>query len=340
MPVTSRTDNRLTPDAVQAVTFPSARLGRRGLDEEHVRAFCGQVERELVRLFNERTALADEVQRLRRRVLGLSGGDAGSGFRQDDAHVQAVRILSKAQQTADRYVADAREYSRQLAQDARRRRDEILGEAKSHAALMLDEAHAEASRAAEVALSAPVSQPDAERSELEVELVYLRTFSDVYRTHLHTYLNALLRNVEEWERGEKASLATARSGLPRLPYYPLSAPVPGAAGHPEPGPGPAARAAAEPGTDPGSGYQEAPNDGPRLAAHAERAPRAEPAAGAGLAARAEPAAGAGLAAGPESAAGAGPARRPEAAAGARPAHPQAALRPGADPGPKITPPAG
>jgi DivIVA domain-containing protein len=220
MSVISRTDNRLTPDAVQAVTFPSARLGRRGLDEEHVRAFCGQVERELVRLFNERTALSDEVQRLRRRVLGLSGDDAEAGYRQDDAHVQAVRILSKAQQTADNYVADAQEYSRQLAQDARRRRDEILTEARKHAAVMLEEAHSEASSAAEAALVAPAVQPEADRRELEAELAYLRTFSDVYRTHLHAYLDALVRNVEEWERAEKNSLAAARGSLPRLPHHP------------------------------------------------------------------------------------------------------------------------
>jgi DivIVA domain-containing protein len=240
MPVTSRTDNRLTPDTVQSVSFPSARLGRRGLDEEHVWAFCGQVERELVRLFNERTTLTDEVQRLRRRVLGLAGDDAGSGYRPDDAHVQAVRILSKAQQTADRYVAEAQEYSRQLAQDARRRRDEILSEARSHAAAMLDEAHSEASRAAEAALTEPPAgaEPDADRGELEAdpdagrgelaaELTYLRTFSDVYRSHLHTYLDALLRNVEEWERAEKTSLEAARASLPGPPHLPRPAPPTG-----------------------------------------------------------------------------------------------------------------
>jgi DivIVA domain-containing protein len=228
MSVISRIDNRLTPDAVQAVTFPAARLGRRGLDEEHVRAFCGQVERELVRLFNERTSLADEVQRLRRRVLGMTGDDAEAGYRQDDAHVQAVRILSKAQQTADHYVADAQEYSRQLALDARRRRDEILSEAKKHAAVLLEEAHAEASSAAEAALAAPPApQSDADRRELEAELAYLRTFSDVYRTHLHAYLDALVRNVEEWERAEKTSLAAARTGLPRLPHHPQPAPPTG-----------------------------------------------------------------------------------------------------------------
>jgi DivIVA domain-containing protein len=226
MPVITGTD-RLTPDAVQAVTFPSARLGRRGLDEEHVRAFCGQVERELVRLFNERTSLTDEVQRLRRRVLGLSGDDGDVGYRQDDAHVQAVRILSKAQQTADRYVADAQEYSRQLAQDARRRRDEILADAKKHAAMMLEDSHGEASRAAEEALAAPVTLPVGDRRELEAELAYLRTFSDVYRTHLHAYLDALVRNVEEWERAEKTSLAAARASLPPPAHYPQSPPPTG-----------------------------------------------------------------------------------------------------------------
>ena len=220
MTVISGMEHRLTPDAIQAVTFPPARLGRRGLDEEHVRAFCGQVERELVRLFNERTSLADEVQRLRRRVLGLSGDESGSGHRPDDAHVQAVRILSNARQTADRYVADAQEYSRQLAEDARRRRDEIMAEAKSHAALMLEEAHGEAGRAAEAALAVPVTQASADRREVEAELAYLRTFSNVYRKHLHAYLDALLRNVEEWERAEKSSLAAFVAEPPRLPHYP------------------------------------------------------------------------------------------------------------------------
>lgn len=220
MTVISGMDHRLTPDAVQAVTFPSARIGRRGLDEEHVRAFCGQVERELVRLFNERTSLTEEVQRLRRRVLGLSGDESGSRRRPGDAHVQAVRILSKARQTADRYVAEAQEYSRQLAEDARRHRDEILAEAKSHAALMLEEAHGEASRAAEAALAAPVTQASADRREVEAELAYLRTFSDVYRTHLRASLDALLRNVEEWERAEETPLASVIAELPRLPHYP------------------------------------------------------------------------------------------------------------------------
>jgi DivIVA domain-containing protein len=134
-------DNRLTPDAVQAVAFPSARIGRRGLDEEHVRAFCAQVERELVRLLRERASLTAEVQRLRRRVLGQSGAEGEAEHPRSDANLQAVRILAEAQQTADRYVADAQAYSARLAAEAQRRRDELLAEARTRAEVMLEQAH-------------------------------------------------------------------------------------------------------------------------------------------------------------------------------------------------------
>jgi DivIVA domain-containing protein len=131
-------DNRLTPDAVHAVAFPPARIGRRGLDEDHVRAFCGLVQRELVRLLSERASLADEVQRLRRRVLGPGGRTPGHPSQPDGEHVQAVRILSEAQQIAQRYVADAQEYSKRLTAEAQRHRDEMLEEAHSRVTVMID----------------------------------------------------------------------------------------------------------------------------------------------------------------------------------------------------------
>jgi cell division septum initiation protein DivIVA len=214
MTVISRSDERLTPDRVQSITFPASRLGRRGLDEDHVRAFCAHVEQELVTLLNEKAALWEEVDRLRRRILG--DADEVPGYQPDDAHVQAVRILSNAQQTADRYVADAQHYSRQLAEDARRRRDEVLAEARAHAERVLEEAHQQASRAAAVAMSG--DQPADGRPDLQGELAYMRTFSDVYRNHLRAYLEALLRNVEEWERAEKSSLATARADGTGAPW--------------------------------------------------------------------------------------------------------------------------
>jgi DivIVA domain-containing protein len=219
MTMTSRAEQRLTPEVVQSVSFRPARLGRRGFDEEHVRAFCRQVEAELVMLLNERTALQEEVARLRRRVLGMNGESPAFGYR-EDAHIQAVGILSRAQQTADHYVAEAQEYSRYLAEDARRRRDEILAEARSDAERVLAQAHQEASSAARSALAAPVAPAaavgpaDGDRRELEAELAYLRTYSEVYRTHLRAYLDALLRNVDEWEHAERSSLSGLRPAPP------------------------------------------------------------------------------------------------------------------------------
>lgn len=191
--------DRLTPEYLQSIQFPAARLGKRGVDETHVRAFCEWVGTELIRLLNEKTALEQEVWRLRERVR-----DADV-VQPEDGHVQAVHILSRAQQTADKYVANAQEYSRDIAEDARRRREEILAEAKTRAAVILDEAHASATSEAAVLVSAPVAEEPmtaARRQDLETELTYLRTFTQVCRTHLRAYLESLTRSIDEWEHAE------------------------------------------------------------------------------------------------------------------------------------------
>ena len=232
MTVTSRSGERLTPDQVRSITFSQARFGHRGYDEEHVLAFCALVERELVTSLNEKASLWEEVERLRRRIID-SGGAAG--VRPEDAHSQAVRILSNAQQMADRYVADAQQYSLQVTEEARRHRDEVLAEAKTHADRVLDEAHSRASHAAEVVSAEPGSTANGEWRDHTAELAYLRTFSEVYRTHLRAYLETLLSNVEDWEQSERSSLAAARAELP-FPFP--SVPPSPARGTPPPAPGP------------------------------------------------------------------------------------------------------
>jgi DivIVA domain-containing protein len=199
---------RLTPDDVQAATFPLSRLGRRGYDEDHVREFLREVERELVTLLNEKVSLWNEVERLRRRIMtGMKQGD-NVLFGREDAHVHAVRILSNAQLTADRYVADAQAYSHRLTEEARTRRDEILLEAQQHADMVLEEAQSRAKEAALATLSAPVApQLEADRSSLKAELAYLRTFGEVYRTHLRAYTEGMLRSIAEWERSEAGAIA-------------------------------------------------------------------------------------------------------------------------------------
>jgi cell division septum initiation protein DivIVA len=178
-----------------------------------VRAFRDRVADELARSLTERTALESEVLRLRERVLGREG----VGPTTQDAQVQAVNVLTMAQRTADQYVADAQEYSRELAEDAHLRHDEILREAQVRASVILDEAHAAAQSAADMVEPADGAQGDPSQREADAELAYLRTFSQVCRTHLRAYLDSLSRSIEEWEKVEEQGLATARGAAPRTP---------------------------------------------------------------------------------------------------------------------------
>jgi cell division septum initiation protein DivIVA len=212
---------RLTPDRLLTAAFPPTRWGRHGYEEEPVRAFLTEVHAELIRLINERASLWQEVQRLRRRLLGKENGDAEVIFGQDDAHVHAVRILSSAQRTADRYVADAQAYSGRLTEEARVRRDEIMGQAQQHADLLLEEARTRARAAAVSAMNHDGSpdQTDQERRAVQAELAYLRAFIDVYRQHLKIYTEDVLRTIEAWEGKERAASAAipvASQHTPRL----------------------------------------------------------------------------------------------------------------------------
>lgn len=204
---------QLTPQRVREASFSSVRLGRRGVDENEVREFCARVAEEIARMMAERVNLEEEVLRLRDRV---ARGGKNPGIQPEDAHVQAVYVLSRAQQTADRYVAEAQDYCREVAEDAAKRGEEILRDAKMQASMILDEAADSArlakERAQQLQESARDSRPAASR-ELETELAYLRTFSDVCRTHLKAYLESLTRSIEEWEQADRQGAVTARNAL-------------------------------------------------------------------------------------------------------------------------------
>lgn len=207
--------DRLTPDELQTVTFPLSRLGRRGYEEEQVKGFLRMVHAEFVHLVNERASLWQEVQRLRRRILagGADGDPQAVLFGEADAHIHAVRILSTAQATADRYVADAQAYSSRVTEEARLRRDHIMRDAQQHSDMILEEAHSRAREAAVSALNLPAPpQTDRERQAAQAELAYLRTYSDVYRAHLRAYTEGVLRGIEEWERKEAATFQESAQG--------------------------------------------------------------------------------------------------------------------------------
>ena len=215
MAMMSSADERLTPDAVQAVSFRSARLGRRGFDEEHVRAFCRQVEAELVVLRSERSLLQEEVGRLRRRILGDPDGPAGlrrSGAAGGGGSRSAVGILSRAQETADHYVAEAQEYSRHLERDAQRRRDGMVAGVRAQLDQVIDQALDEASRAARTAVAPDAAPAAPGAGDVRAQLAYLRAFSDVYTERLRSCLDDLLREAGQAERGDAGRTGAGRIG--------------------------------------------------------------------------------------------------------------------------------
>jgi DivIVA domain-containing protein len=252
----------MSPQDIRGAIFSTTRRGRRGVDENEVREFCDKIADQMTQALNQRTALEAEVRRLRDRVLGVRGETAGAA--PDEAQAQAVNVLTMAQRTADRYVADAQDYSRELAQDAHLRHDEILREAQVRASIILDEAHAAAQAAAdmvpasrETGLSGDGTVPPGS----DAELAYLRAFSQVCRTHLRAYLDSLSKSIEEWERAEQQGLASARTSAPAhgAPAPAHGAPAPAHAPAPVHAPAPA-RDAGPVGVGPGHAARGAGQD--------------------------------------------------------------------------------
>jgi hypothetical protein len=91
------TDNRLTPGEVQeqVTSIPLARLGRRGLDPEEVRAFCARLEHELLLRDTEAAAMQQYIQKLRMRVIQGPGEDTPAAAFQP-GQVTAHRIVAEA----------------------------------------------------------------------------------------------------------------------------------------------------------------------------------------------------------------------------------------------------
>lgn len=219
---------RLSPADVQGVLFTRAGLGRRGYDEGEVDFFLERVQTELSRLLGEKSSLRDEAAELR-------GSGATPGVARDEASVQAVKVLSAAQLTADQYVADAESYSKRLSGEARERYERLVDDALSRAKTILDDAESAAHTAALAAGSAvadgqdggaPDGAPGASREELEQQVAYLRTFSQVCRVQLRAYLEALLSDVEaEWGRADPG-VVPAAPARPQLTAPPAAAATP------------------------------------------------------------------------------------------------------------------
>jgi cell division septum initiation protein DivIVA len=130
---------------------------------------------------------------------------------------QAVRILSVAQQTADNYVAEAEEFSRQVTGEARSEYEELVRRARENAGAILQAAQEAAANIDGAAMDAP-DGGQRNVAELQEQVAYLKAFGQACRVQLRSYLEALLSDVEnEWGHADPAAvpLAAPRPPAPR-----------------------------------------------------------------------------------------------------------------------------
>jgi DivIVA domain-containing protein len=195
-----------TPFDLQNVRFSRAPMMHPGYVDTEVDRVMSRVAEELGRLYAEKAALRDQVSSLQAQVDGIVIPEPPSE--------QAVRILAVAQQTADNYVAEAEEFSRQVTGEARREYEELVRQARENAGAIL-----QAAQEAAVNLAAPAGEaPDGTQrtvAELEEQAAYLKAFGQACRVQLRAYLEALLSDVEnEWGRADPGAVPPGASRPP------------------------------------------------------------------------------------------------------------------------------
>jgi DivIVA domain-containing protein len=191
---------RLTPDRVRSTRFTRTPLGRRGLAEEEVRGFLQRVADDIAARDAAEASLRAKVSHYKNTLVqwqrehSEARADELAGTAStSNATVEAVNILSRAQQEADAYVAQTQEYCRRLAADAR-----------DHAQKVLDDATAAADAAAEQAVvelrAANGADHSPELEDLERRLAWARTFLsslESVETQLRTAREALAYEFEK-----------------------------------------------------------------------------------------------------------------------------------------------
>jgi DivIVA domain-containing protein len=253
----------LTPADVHNVAFSKPPIGKRGYNEDEVDAFLDLVENELTRLIEENADLRQRVSELDSELASArSGGGAAQptksiplyepepeqapppkpvyeappapaapSMSNEDTSARAARVLSLAQDTADRLTGSAKAESEKMLADARAQADAMVGDARKTAETTVTEARqradamlADAQTRSETQLrqaqeKADALQADAERKHSEImgtinqqrtvlegRLEQLRTFEREYRTRLKTYLESQLE-----ELGQRGSAAPVDS---------------------------------------------------------------------------------------------------------------------------------
>jgi len=253
----------LTPADVHNVAFSKPPIGKRGYNEDEVDAFLDLVENELTRLIEENTDLRQRVAEHEQELAAARAGGAAQPTQSlpvftkpepepepvapvaapivapaapaapvsEDHHVRAAKVLSLAQDTADRLTGSAKAESEKMLSDAKAQADAMVSQAKQTAETTVADAKkradamlADAQTRSETQLrqaqeKADALQADAERKHTEImgninqqrgvlegRLDQLRTFEREYRTRLKTYLESQLE-----ELGQRGSAAPAEA---------------------------------------------------------------------------------------------------------------------------------
>src|SRR5687767_10019066 len=137
---------------------------RHGYVDTEVDRVMSRVAEELARHIAEKAALRDRVRALEAALEGVVVPESPSD--------QAVRILSSAQQTADAYVAEAEEFSRQMTSEARAVYEEEVRQARENAGAII----AAAQEAAARMTPSGADTPGRSVEELEEQVAYLKAF--------------------------------------------------------------------------------------------------------------------------------------------------------------------
>jgi DivIVA domain-containing protein len=194
-----RPAQRLTPDRVRSMQFARTPIGRRGLAEDEVTAFMQRVADDIATRDASEASLRAKVTHYKNTLVqwqrehSEARADESMVPNSSAATVEAVNILSRAQQEADAYVAQTQEYCRRLAADAH-----------DHAQAVLSDATARADAAAEQAvieLRANAGEDHSvELEDLERRLTWARTFLaslENVETQLRTAREALSYEFEK-----------------------------------------------------------------------------------------------------------------------------------------------
>lgn len=197
MTVEARWENRLlgdrqplTPDRVRNQEFSRTKLGQRGYSADEVRAFLYRVAEDMAAGDQEKAELRADVERMRQwyKEHGINM-DSGAMAQRGGLSVDAVNILSRAQQTADAQIAEAEDYARRIIGQARQQYEQILQEAQRRAE--------EAAEQAAGAYREGSGAQSAEAEELERRIAYLRTFAEVTQVQLRAVLEGLAHEVDK-----------------------------------------------------------------------------------------------------------------------------------------------